>query len=570
MIELSIVIPTYNRVERLHACLEALSNQTQSTDTFEVIVVVDGSTDETVEMLKNFTAPYLLRTIWQSNSGQPSALNRGIQEATGHTCLFIDDDIVAAPQLVAEHLQAQSRNSNTVAIGQITLTIPSYAGWYTEAFARGWQDHYDLLNQEDYKPTWEDCYSGNMSVPRQALLACGVFAANLTRGFDLELARRLEKQGYSFVYLKNALGCQDEQKGFRELSQDAEKSGKTDVMLYQKDPYMLSQALASFAHGSWRKLLLHRLLLGLHIPPTLLEFFGPLIRKPGQRYSWFSIIQKYCYWRGVRQVAGKTEFWQQLISGTLILMYHAIGQPNEPAGPFVMPAHRFAKQISWLKKMSYQPISLAQFLECQRENRLPPARSVVITFDDGYADNYTMAFPILRQYGIPATIFLVTDFVDLVNTWDQEVQLQGRPLMSWTQIQEMAGQGIDFGAHSKTHHSLTAIPLLQAKDEITGSRRQLETKLDVPVTLFAYPYGEYNPSIQTVIQDAGFTAGCTIDTGLNCLITSSLGLRRAEVQGTDSLIRFWLVLWMGDGEAFWWRRSKNYSGRIKKVLSPDS
>ena len=570
MIELSIVIPTYNRAERLRVCLEALSNQTQPTDTFEVIVVVDGSTDETVEMLKNFTAPYLLRTVWQNNSGQPSALNRGIQEAAGRACLFIDDDIAAAPQLVAEHLQAQSQNSNIVAIGQITLAIPSDVGWYTNAFAKGWRDHYDMLNQENYKPTWEDCYSGNMSVPREALLACGGFATNLARGFDLELARRLEKQGCSFTYLKNALGCQDEQKGFRELSRDAEKSGNTDVLLYQKDPRMLSQALASFPEGSWRKLFLHRVFLCLHMPPRLLELFGRLIRKPSQRYSWFSAIQKYCYWRGVRQVAGKTELWQQLISGTLILMYHAIGQSDAPAGPFVMPADRFAKQMSWLKRMGRQPITLAQFLECQREKRLPPARSVVITFDDGYADNYTYAFPILRQYGIPATIFLVTKFVGLVNKWDHDGQLQGRPLMSWPQIQEMAGQNIDFGAHSSAHPALTAISLLQAESEITGSRKLLEGELGVPVTLFAYPYGEYNPSIQTLVQDAGFMAGCTIDSGLNSLITSPLGLRRAEVRGTDSLIRFWLVLSMGDGDAFWWRRSTNHSHPSTKVLSTDS
>jgi peptidoglycan/xylan/chitin deacetylase (PgdA/CDA1 family)/glycosyltransferase involved in cell wall biosynthesis len=569
MIELSIVIPTYNRAKRLWNCLEALTKQTQSPGTFEVIVVIDGSTDETVEMLKSFVAPYLLRTIWQGNNGQPSALNRGIREADGRYCLFIDDDIVATSQLVAEHLQAQRQYPHVVAIGQITLAIPSDAGWYANAFSQGWRDHYDLLNQEDYKPTWEDCYSGNMSVPREALLTCGGFNMELARGFDLELAKRLEKKGCSFVYVPNALGCQYERKGFWELSQDAEKSGKADVVLYQQDPQMLSQALASFPQESWRKLLLHRLLLKLPLSPGFLELLGRLIQNPARRYSWFSVIQKYCYWRGVRQVTGTTILWQQLTSGIPILMYHAIGLPHESAGPFVMTANRFAKQMAWLKRMGYHPISLTQFLTCQREKQLPPARSVVITFDDGYADNYTYAFPILRQYGIPATIFLVSKFIGHINIWDQDGQLGSRPLMSWSQIQEMKGQGIHFGAHSSTHPALTAISSFQAVSEITDSRKLLESKLGVPANIFAYPYGEYNLSIQSILQEAGFIASCTIDTGLNTLITPSFLLRRAEVQGVDSFIRFWLVLWMGDGEAFWWRRSKNYSRRMERTQSSD-
>jgi peptidoglycan/xylan/chitin deacetylase (PgdA/CDA1 family) len=374
----------------------------------------------------------------------------------------------------------------------------------------------------------------------------------------VELASRLEKQGHSLVYAPNALGCQQEEKDFRQLGRDAENAGKVDVSLYNQNPMRLTQALASFAQGSWRKLLLRRLLLIFRIPPRSLEFLGRFIRNPARRYSLYSLIQTLCYWRGVRQSAGKA-LWRQLTYGTPILMYHAVGLPHEPATPYVIPAGRFARQMALLKRMGYHPISLEEFLTCQRDRRLVMVGSVVITFDDGYIDNYTQAYPVLQQQNIPATIFLVSGYVGFANRWDKQKQLAGRPLMSWSQIQEMMGQGVQFGAHTCTHPVLTTISSNQAQEEITLSRKQLENKLGVSVDLFAYPYGEYDPSVQAMVKDAGFAAGCSVEASLNTLITPSFALRRTEIQGTDSLPRFLLSLWMGDAEALGWRRNRKRS-----------
>ena len=555
MIELSIVIPTYNRAERLRVCLEALNRQTQAASEFEVVVVIDGSTDRTIEMLERFQAPYLLRSIRQENSGQARALNRGILEAAGRYILFLDDDIVADPQLVAEHLQAQHQYPRAVVIGQITLSLAADAGWYAQAFAQGWRDHYEGLNRQKKEFTWEDCYSGNMSAPREALLACGGFDANVIRGFDVELARVLEKAGYSLIYWPSALACQDEGKSFRQLSRDAENAGKADVLLYRQDPLRLSESLASLAQGSWRKLLVCRLLLMFHIPARWLEFFGRFMKNASRRRSLYKLIQTLCSWRGIKQGAGRA-LWRQLTYGTPILMYHAIGLPHEPAGPYVMPAHRFATQMTWLKRMGYRPITLEQLLGCQRERRPVPARSVVVTFDDGYADNYTHAYPVLQQQAIPATIFLVSGYVGLANKWDEQNQLAGRPLMSWSQIQEMMGQGVQIGAHTCTHPVLTAIPSNRAEEEIALSRKQLEDRLGAPVEVFAYPYGEYDSSVQAMVQRSGFAAGFTADAGLNTPLTPIFSLRRIEIRGTDSLLRFLLSLWMGEAEALGWRRNR--------------
>jgi peptidoglycan/xylan/chitin deacetylase (PgdA/CDA1 family) len=206
--------------------------------------------------------------------------------------------------------------------------------------------------------------------------------------------------------------------------------------------------------------------------------------------------------------------------------------------------------------MGYVPITFKQFLACQRDRRPVPVGSVVITFDDGYIDNYTHAYPILQQQNIPATIFLVSSYIGLANKWDEQKQLADRSLMSWSQIQELVKQGVEFGAHTCTHPVLTAISPDRAEEEITVSRKQLESSLGVPVDLFAYPYGDYDPSVQALVQQAGFAGGCTADAGMNTLITPTFALRRTEIRGTDSLPRFLLSLWMGDAGALGWRRSR--------------
>jgi glycosyltransferase involved in cell wall biosynthesis/peptidoglycan/xylan/chitin deacetylase (PgdA/CDA1 family) len=555
MIELSVIIPTYNRASRLKACLKALTHQTQAAENFEVLVVVDGSTDETLKVLDNFDAPYLLHTIWQENSGPSHARNQGIVQANGQYCLFLDDDIIASPRLVAEHLQAQQQHQKTIAIGQIELLLPATADWYARAFAQGWRDHYDWLNQETIKPTWEDCYSGNMSAPRKALLECGGFDVDLTRGEDVELAYRLERQGYSFIYLPDAIGSQDERKGFRELSKDIEKAGNADITFYNRDQQMLSHTLASFSASGWRKLLLRRLILALNVPPKFLELFGRLLKNSNYSRLWCSFIQSYCYWRGVKQAA-PTDLWKQLTSGTPILMYHAVGAPDEPASDYVIPGHRFETQMKWLKRLGYQVITLDRFLQYRRERCLPPAYSVVVTFDDGYADNYIYAYPILSRFAIPATIFLVGSYIGDLNQWDKAAELAERPLMSWSMIKEMKANGMKFGAHSCTHPTLTLLSPNQALEEIVSSKKILESEFQQPIISFAYPYGEYNSLIQTMVQEAGFSTGCTVDAGLNTINTPLFALRRTEIKGNYSMVRFWLALWLGDAEAIWRRNSE--------------
>jgi peptidoglycan/xylan/chitin deacetylase (PgdA/CDA1 family) len=302
-------------------------------------------------------------------------------------------------------------------------------------------------------------------------------------------------------------------------------------------------------------LLLRRFFLAFRISPRLLELIVRFISDPKRKYSWHSFIQNLYYWCGVRKKVASKDFWSQLTAGIPILMYHAVGSGKEQAGPYVIPENRLAKQLDWIKRLGYQVISLDHFLTYLSEYRFPPTRSVIITFDDGYLDNFALAYPLFRRHGMAATIFLVTDYIGHTNQWDQASQLSGRLIMDWSHIKEMAAQGVQFGAHTCTHSSLITVSSTQASTEIIESRKRLEHELGEPVNAFAYPYGEHNQSIQAMVKNAGFSASCTGDAGLNSLGTPTEALHRVEIQGTDSIIRLALALWLGDAEAI--RRRKN-------------
>src|SRR5439155_18169969 len=137
---------------------------------------------------------------------------------------------------------------------------------------------------------------------------------------------------------------------------------------------------------------------------------------------------------------------------------------------------------------------------CRREHRLPPAKSVVLTFDDGYADNRLLVAPILERHGFPATIFLVSAAGGR-NGWDKRPdELAGRPLLSLDEARQMLTGAIKFGSHSRTHRELTSLAQHEVEAEVAGSRREMETALGVPINSFAYPSGRTSPEIREAVQ----------------------------------------------------------------------
>jgi peptidoglycan/xylan/chitin deacetylase (PgdA/CDA1 family)/GT2 family glycosyltransferase len=542
-VELSIVIPTRNRPGMLRRCISAVVGQTGLTERLELVVVVDGADPVTEQMLGSLELPFPLRVVVQEHARQAAARNRGVSEAKGQYVLFLDDDVVAQEGLVAAHLAALRGGDSVVAIGRIDRHLPSRSSRWLRARERGWQSHYDRL-AAGRKVLFSDCYGGNLALGRSAFLDIGGFDLDLVPEEDVEFGHRAEQAGMRLVYVPDAVACEEEHETLRQFMDDARVRGQKGVLLYERHPALLPHLRLGGARDLPRRwIALRRLLLLLRLPPTVPALAVRLTPTESAAAAWLAFLFAYCHSIGVRETVDR-DTWRRLRQGTAILMYHAIGRPGERAARYVLPVKRFRRQLGWLKARRYTVIGLDEFVRCRLEHRLPPAKSVVLTFDDGYCDIVELALPALQRHAFPATVFLVSAAGGQA-AWDRAAETRERPILEPAAAAKL-NDVFRFGAHSRTHPSLPKLDAVDLAREIAGCRAELEAALGTPVSTFAYPYGETSPEVETAVRDAGFLAACGVAPGRNRPACELLALRRLEIRGTDSLFRFALTLWLGD------------------------
>jgi peptidoglycan/xylan/chitin deacetylase (PgdA/CDA1 family) len=183
-----------------------------------------------------------------------------------------------------------------------------------------------------------------------------------------------------------------------------------------------------------------------------------------------------------------------------ILVYHKIAphRPGESATQLELNVSpdAFASQMSYLHARGIAVVPLSRLVAAlEGQDRITGA-AVVITFDDGLVSQYQHAFPVLRQYGYPATFFVYTNPIGRNEKW-----------LTWEQLAEMSKAGMTIGSHTRTHPWITKLTDAQElRNEIAGSRELLERKLGVPVSYFAYPFGIHTPEVIAVVQAAGYRA----------------------------------------------------------------
>jgi peptidoglycan/xylan/chitin deacetylase (PgdA/CDA1 family) len=181
-----------------------------------------------------------------------------------------------------------------------------------------------------------------------------------------------------------------------------------------------------------------------------------------------------------------------------ILMYHHVGAPYR--NQYNISTSDFEAQMVYLAQSGYTAVSVDQIAAALRGQATLPSCPVAITFDDGYTDAYRNAVPILQKYGFRATFYLVTNYISTTKTF-----------MNWTQVKELAAQGMSIGAHSISHPSLATIGVYTLTRQVGGSKAKLEAQLGISITSFAYPYGSYNNLAARVISDTGYTSAVGTD-----------------------------------------------------------
>ena len=180
----------------------------------------------------------------------------------------------------------------------------------------------------------------------------------------------------------------------------------------------------------------------------------------------------------------------------MVLNYHKVVDEHMSLS---VPLADFEQHMKWLKEYGYTSITPEELYEFIVNGSELPEKPVLITFDDGYKDNYTNAYPIMKKYGFKGTIFVVTGFLGVYDNY-----------MTWEQAKELADNGFSIESHTYSHKSMTEASDEEISKELTKSRDTIKNKLGIDADFMAYPTGTYNLHIAELVQKAGYKGAFTI------------------------------------------------------------
>ncbi len=224
-----------------------------------------------------------------------------------------------------------------------------------------------------------------------------------------------------------------------------------------------------------------------------------------------------------------------------VVMYHRIVE--KPAvesrhGTWVT-SERLAKQLDSLARRRFTTITFGDYAAHLAGEQQLPRRPIILTFDDGYADNYTLALPLLRERGMKAVVFLIGDARIATNVWDAAEGEPVLPLLDRRQIREMAAHGVEFGSHTRSHARLAGLAPERLRTELAGSKRAIEERTGAPVTALCYPYGAVDEAAKEAVAEAGYAFGVASDSGPLRIGEDLYEIRRAQIFPSTDAFGFW-------------------------------
>lgn len=228
-----------------------------------------------------------------------------------------------------------------------------------------------------------------------------------------------------------------------------------------------------------------------------------------------------------------------------VLMYHQISRERDDASArYCMHPDQFEAQLRYLRDSGYRSVTLAEWRAAMQKQTPLPGRGVMLTFDDGYANFLTEAWPLLQKYGFSAMVFLVSEHSGGKSEWDASF-FKPAPLLDWAAIRQLRAAGVQFGSHTASHPRLTSLAPAGVVDELLKARLRIEQELGEPIRSIAYPFGDQDGVIQHLAGAAGYRFGFTCEMRKSRLRDRPLALPRIEVRGDESFADFVLKVETG-------------------------
>jgi peptidoglycan/xylan/chitin deacetylase (PgdA/CDA1 family) len=219
-----------------------------------------------------------------------------------------------------------------------------------------------------------------------------------------------------------------------------------------------------------------------------------------------------------------------------ILMYHQVLDRQPALAKFNLHvlATDLEKQLQFLRDHGFETIVFEDLL-----TKRIPQKPIILTFDDGYENNYRFLFPLLKKYKTKAVIYILADRKHKTNFWDKPLGEAEHTLLKPAQILEMQKSGlVEFGSHSFNHSRLTLLKKIEQERQIAGSKKVLEAFLKKSVFSFAYPYGVFDEEIKKMTRAAGYTFGLTVNQGPARFRTDLTEIRRVHMFPQTSTFDF--------------------------------
>ena len=251
-----------------------------------------------------------------------------------------------------------------------------------------------------------------------------------------------------------------------------------------------------------------------------------------------------------------------------ILMYHSISDLDESGrGPYYKigtSPRAFEAQLCFLRTNGYQSIGLQQAVAMMDGTAQGPEKPVVLTFDDGYQDFYTEAFPLLSRFGYSATVFLPTAYIG-----DVALTFNGIECLTWDQVRQLHQAGIEFGSHTVTHPQLYGMSSDQLRKEVGVSKHQIEQKLGESVEAFSYPYAfpetdrQFIGRLRSALEESSYQSGVSTIIGLPKRSDNRLFMKRVPVNSHDDTLFFRAKL---EGAYDWLHVAQRLSKQIRALV----